>query len=185
MKEAGAMLVQNAARTITVFSNNFWFIIRASALSLAACVLSLGLLVPAMTAGMGEIFLGIKKGEKPGFSVLFKHLNKTFQLFALGLIIALASAAGVIFIFLPVVILAFWMYPVFFMACGNKGIGESLSQSAAAVVKYGIFSHMTAALVLLLMNVAGVLLFGLGLFFTFPLTAGFLAYNYEEIDTRE
>ncbi len=181
MKETDVMLMQNAARIIAVFSNNFWFIIRASALSLAACVLSLGLLVPAMTAGMGMIFLKLKKGEKPEFSVLSGYLNKTLQLFALGLIIALASAAGVIFVFLPVVILAFWMYAVFFMAYGNKGIGESLSQSAAAVVKYGFFSHVTAALALLLMNVAGALFFGLGLLFTFPLTAGFLAYNYEEM----
>jgi uncharacterized membrane protein len=176
------MFAKNAGKAITVFSNNFWFIIKASGLSLGLSILSLGLLLPAMLAGMGEIFSKLGKGEPAAFGDLFLYLNKTLQLFALGLAVFIASAAGVIFIFLPAVILGFWLYPVFYMARGNTGIIASLRLSAEAALKNNIAGHMVSALVLILINLLGASLLGLGLLFTFPLTAGYLIFNYEEIN---
>jgi hypothetical protein len=171
----------NAGRTAAVFSKYPGLILRASVISFILSILSLGILLPALSAGMGRIFLKLGEGKAASAGDLFVYTNKTLQFFVLSLIIFLAASAAVIFIFLPVVVIAFWMYAVFFMAYENSGMRGSLSLSARAAVKNGLFSHIMAALVLCILNSAGILMFGLGLIFTFPLTIGFLVFSFEDV----
>lgn len=171
----------NAGRTAAVFLKFPGPVLGASVLSLILSVLSLGVLLPALSAGLGRIFLELDGGGTVEAGDLFVYMNKTLQLFAVGLVVLLVSAAGVIFIFLPVVIAALWLYPVFFMAYENKSMRDSLSLSARAAVRNGFFGHFLAALVLCILNAAGLLMFGAGLVLTFPLTAGFLAFCFEDV----
>jgi hypothetical protein len=172
----------NAGKTMSVFSNHAWFILKLSAASFAISILSLGLMAPVLFSGLGIIVLKTGRGEKAVFADLFTHMDKTLQLFALSLIITLAACAGIIFVFLPVLILAVWMYAVFYMAYENKGIGESLSMSANAAVKNGFFRHLIASLALCILNAAGASFFLVGLIITVPLTAGFLAFCFESLE---
>jgi uncharacterized membrane protein len=172
---------KNAARAVVIFSKNAGLIIKVSAVSFLISVLSLGIMMPALFCGMGAMFQKLDRGEKAGFAELFAHIDKTFRLFTLGVIIALASLAGVIFIFLPVLVICLWMYAAFFMACEDMGISESLSMSANAAVQKGFFGSLVSALAIVVLNAAGASLFGLGLIVTLPLTAGFLAFSYEDL----
>jgi len=171
----------NAGKTTAVFVNHAGFILKISAASFLICVLSLGLMAPVVFTGMAIIFLKLGRGEPAGFADLFLHMDKTLQLFALSLVIILAACAGIIFVFLPVLILAIWMYALFYMAYEDKGVGESLSLSANAAVQNGFLGHLIAALVLFIFNAAGAAFFLVGLIVTFPLTAGFVGFCYEEL----
>lgn len=175
---------KSAGKTISVFSNNAWLIIKMSAVFVLMSVISLSLLAPSMFAGLGGAFLKIHKGEKARISDLFTHVSKTFRLFTAALVVLLVSAATIVFIFMPVAVLALWMYVVFIMAEGEKGLGEALSLSARAVVEKDFLGHLIAALVLCIINATGIALAGIGLIITIPLTAGFIAFCYEEILTH-
>jgi hypothetical protein len=173
-----------AGKTAAVFANNFAGVVKFSAIATLASILTLGLLSPVMFAGMGAVFRKFSANEKPGYSDLFGNMNKTLQLFVLSLVIALAAAAGIVFIFLPIVILAFFMYAPLIMAGTDSGIRGSLAKSFRLVSGSGIFGHITASLVLCVLNAAGLALFGAGLIVTFPLTAGFVWFCYEETGNK-
>jgi hypothetical protein len=175
----------NAGKTLAVFTGNSGLILKTSVLSSLISLLSLGLMIPVMLSGMGVIFLKLHKGEKAASGDLFRHADKTIRLFGLGLIIMAVALVSLIFVFLPVLVLALWMYAVFFMTFEGKGTGESLASSANTVVQNGFFSHLIAALVLCVVNAAGASFFIVGLIVTLPLTAGFLAFCYEDVKNHK
>lgn len=171
----------NAGRTLALFSNHAALILKLSAVSFLICGVSLGLMAPVLFSGLGIVFLKLRRGEAAGFADLFTHVDNTLQLFFLGLTITVIAALGVIFIFLPVLIIGIWMYALFFMAYEGNKTGESLAKSVNAVVQNGFLGHLMASLVICFLNAAGAAFFVVGLVVTVPLTAGFLAFCYEDL----
>jgi len=144
---------------------------------------TLGILYPVMAAGLSNVIIKTSAGEKTDFQDLFKFMNLLAPMFGLGLLIFLMSAAGLVFIIFPgLVIMALFVYAPYYMAFENKGIMDSLKLSAKAVVANNLMGHVVIVLVLWLVNLIGIQIL-IGWVLTFPLTVGFLYFLFEQ--TRE
>jgi hypothetical protein len=141
---------------------------------------TLGILYPVMAAGLANVVIKTSAGEKADFQELFKFMNMLAPMFGLGLLMFLMSAAGLIFILFPgLIIMALFVYAPYYMAFENQGIMDSLKLSAKAVIANSLMGHVVIVLVLWLVNLIGIQIL-VGWVLTFPLTVGFLYYLFEQ-----
>ncbi len=171
-------------RTINACKKEPLFLLGASVLALFLSSITFLILFPVMWAGLGSVFIKIDRGEKPDIKGLFTYIDKTLFLAVLGIIILAGWAAGLIVLIIPMfIIMALWVYAVFYLAYDDMAITGALSASASAALKNDFLAHIGAVIVLNLLNVFGAQLAGIGVLITFPLTCGFLVFMYDE--TRE
>jgi len=166
-------------KTIRIFIQNFKFFIKLSFFSILLGILSLGVLLPVFQAGFGYIFSRMEKGESVYYKNIFKFLNKTFILLGLWAILLITFAATMIGIFLPVFVVAFFIYSPFILANEETGIFSSLRRSCEIVFKNGVFRHLAIAIILIIIFLVGLVPFGLGIFVTFPVISGYIGMMYE------
>lgn len=167
-------------KIIKIFFQNIRFFWKLSLLSVTLGILSLGILLPVFQTGFGYIFFKLYKGESVYYKDIFKFVNKTFLLFILGFISIIIFAISIIGIFLPVFIIAFFMYSPYILVDENAGIFKSLWRSCEMVVKNGFFKHLMITIFLIIFFLIGLLPFGLGVFITFPLISGYIGVMYAE-----
>ncbi|PKL92785.1 MAG: hypothetical protein CVV21_00110 [Candidatus Goldiibacteriota bacterium HGW-Goldbacteria-1] len=141
---------------------------------------TLGILYPVMAAGLANVIIKISAGEKADFQDLFKFMNLLAPMFGLGLLIFIMSAAGLVFIIFPgLLIMALFVYAPYYMAFENQGIMASLKLSAKAAIANNLMGHVVIVLVLWLINLIGIQMLA-GWILTFPLTVGFLYFLFEQ-----
>jgi hypothetical protein len=157
-----------------------WVILAVSTLvALALGCLTLGLLLGPLFAGLGAMFIK-PKAKKPVFDDLFKFNGKFLAMAVMGLLIIILVSIGCVFLLLPGLLLAtLWMYAFYAMAFDDKGIIDSMKTSWKIVMKKGLWQHLVILVALGILNSVGAAIV-IGIFVTFPLTAGFLAMLYEE-----
>jgi hypothetical protein len=167
-------------QAIDVYREN-WVILAVSTLVVFAlgCI-TLGLLFGPLISGLGAMFIKAKKGKKPVFDDLFQFNGRFIGMAVMGLLSCLGVFVGLVFLILPGLLLAtLWMYSIFAMAYGGKGIIGSMKASWAIVVKNGLWQQLVVLLAISVLNSIGGA-FVVGTLITVPLSTGFLALLYEE-----
>ncbi len=172
-------------KTIRIFIQNFKFIIKLSFFSIILGVLSLGVLLPVFQVGFGYIFTKMVKEESVYYKNLFKFLNKTFILSGLWIILLFIFVITMMGIFLPVFVIAFFMYSPFILANEETGIFRAMQRSCEIVLKNGIFKHIIIAIISIIIFLIGLVPFGLGIFVTFPVISGYIGMKYEGYVQKE
>jgi hypothetical protein len=166
-------------KSVDFYAKN-WVVLAVSTLVVFALgCLTLGLLFGPLFAGLGAMFIK-SKGKKPVFDDLFKFNGKFLAMAVMGLLIMILVSIGCVFLVLPGLLLAtLWMYAFYAMAFDGKGITDSMKTSWKIVMKKGLWQHLVILIAMGMLNSIGGAV-AIGIFVTFPLTAGFLAMLYEE-----
>jgi uncharacterized membrane protein len=169
-----------ANKIIKIFIQNFRFILKLSFLSIVLGILSLGILLPVFQCGFGYVFTKLKKGESVYFKNIFKFLNRTHVLLLLYLTLTIIFIVTIAGIFIPIFVVTFFMYAPYVVANENSDVLKAMQRSIEIVLKNGFFKHLLTAIILIIVFLIGLLPFGLGTFFTFPLISGYIGASYEE-----
>lgn len=174
-------------RAWAVLKDDFWGVFGAmlvlmvinGALSLVGMIPFLGILLVVLLGpplGLGAVtwFVARARGGRPGVDVLFSGFSRFGESLALYLVSAILILVGFLFCFLPGLYLAFaWAAAAPLLSDRRGGFWECLEMSRQALTAH--FGWLLLFwLVTALVAVSGVLLCGVGLFVTLPLS--YLAY---------
>lgn len=142
--------------------------------------ITLGILFPVMSAGLASAVKKVSEGEKTDFHDIFEFMNLIAPMFGLGLLIMLMSAAGLVFVIFPgLLIMALFIYAPYYMAFNKMGIIDSLKYSAKTAVKNNLMGHVVIVLVFTLVNLLGMQVL-VGWIITFPVSVGFIYFLFEQ-----
>ncbi len=167
-------------KTIKIYFQNFRFFLKISLFTIISAILSLGILLPVFQTGFGYIFSKMDKGESVYYKNIFIFFKKTLILFSLWLVLLIVFTASIIGIFLPVFVVAFFIYSPYVLANEEAGILKSMQRSCEIVLKNGLFKHVVITIFIMIVFLFGLLPAGLGVFITFPLISGYIGMMYEE-----
>ncbi|MCB8995220.1 MAG: hypothetical protein H6538_06415 [Bacteroidales bacterium] len=128
------------------------------------------LLMQTLAAGFFIVAFKLSKGE----TIIFDHFFEGFKHFAGLLLFSLFSGIiiiiGFIVLILPgVYFLVGYIFTPFYIVFGKMDFWEAMESSRKLVHRewFGIFAFL---IVLILLNIAGILAFGIGLLVTIPLS---------------
>ena len=133
--------------------------------------------------GLGLIGLALKfsQGLRPPLSELFNYFRFFWPYFLASLLYSLVIFAGVILLVVPAFVwgIKYSLFPFFIIDKGVRPLEAlHLSAEATRVVKWQLFLFL---LLLALINLAGVLLAGVGLLLTVPVTYIAWAHVYSRL----
>ena len=139
------------------------------------------ILSPIFTAGFYIVAFKIAKGRTPSFGDFFAGFNNFIQLFLTNFVSAILIALGLILFIIPGLYLAIaYMFSMPFVVDKHLDFWSALETSRKLITR-NWFSFLGLALLLLLLNLGGVLLFGVGVLVTIPWTFCTIAAAYEDI----
>jgi uncharacterized membrane protein len=140
--------------------------------------------VAGVKAGFLAICLDLYDGQEPAFADTFKALALGPKFLAGQIVYVLMVAAGLLLLVVPGVYLG--VRYAFFSLCmvdGDRDLVRSFQESA--ILSSGMETSLLKILVVLLvLNVLGASLLGLGLFVTVPLSFLMLTAVYRQLSTR-
>lgn len=140
--------------------------------------------VGGVEVGFIRICLGLSDGRAPQYADIFAHLNMGPKLLAGQILYLLMVMIGLLLLVVPGVYLA-GRYAVFCfcLAAGETNLARCFQQSA--ILSTGAIPYLLRILVVLLvLNLLGASLLGLGLFITVPLSVLMLTAAYQQLNAR-
>lgn len=139
------------------------------------------LLAGPMTAGFYIVARKIHKGEAYEFGTFFKGFDHFVPLLLYSLIGTILKAFGFLFLLVPGIYLAVaWMFSIMFIVFGGMEFWDGMEFSRKLItIKWWNFFGL--AILLILINLLGSLVFLVGLLFTIPITSCALYAAFEDI----
>lgn len=133
-----------------------------------------------------RIALAAQAGRPVSYKMLIEEKWNTFFKFALAMILSgIIIFIGLVLLIIPGIIAQLMLSMVVFISLekGGMGVVDMLKESRRLTDghKWNLFVFMLIAAV---MNVAGALIFGIGLLLTVPLTILAMAFIYKKLDQR-
>jgi hypothetical protein len=136
---------------------------------------------PALGAGYYFVAFQVARGRGAVFGDFFLGFNKFLPLFLTSLISALLIFLGTLALILPGIYLAVaYLFAQPLVVDKNAGFWQAMEISRKLVTKKW-FSFLALVISLVLMNIAGALLLGIGLLVTLPLSVCIVSAAYEDI----
>lgn len=142
------------------------------------------LLIPIVVLGKMGLYKSVllmTTGEKPGFDQFYKNWPQILSWIGANILFAIMLFVGLFLLIVPglYVLARFGLFP-FFILDKNLGPLESLKEASIASegVRWPLFLLFVVCLVL---NILGVLFFGIGLLITVPVTLLALAAVYRKL----
>ncbi len=143
-------------------------------------ILASALLTP-LYAGFLLVAFRIIDGESDDFMAFFKGHEQFTPIFLLGLVSNTLTTAGYFFLFVPGVYLSIaWIFGLPLVLTGRRDFWPALTTSMK-VVNRNFVGVLGLAVLLMIMNVAGMLLLGVGLLMTIPFSACAVAVAYRDV----
>jgi uncharacterized membrane protein len=139
----------------------------------------------ATQMGLIRISLTLVDGGQPGYGELFGDLATFGRYLAVNLLFVLVIVAGLLLLVIPGIVWSVkYQFAPFLVVDRHPGIKESFRKSAAmtAGVKREIFLFF---LLVMGINLAGLLAFGIGIFTTLPATMIAYAFVYRKLLERK
>ncbi|MEK7116658.1 MAG: hypothetical protein AAB837_00645 [Patescibacteria group bacterium] len=131
--------------------------------------------------GYTKIFLRIHDGESPKFTEIFQEYKTFWRYLGVSILMSLAVLGGLILLIIPGIIWAvrFSFSPIIVV---DTKLGPVASMKESYAITKGSFWHLFFFwIVLALVNLLGLILFGVGLLITVPLTVLATVYVYREL----
>jgi len=135
--------------------------------------------------GYNKIFLKIHDGEKPKFVEIFEHYKIFWRYIGVSILFALITIGGLILLILPGI---FWFVRFYFapLVVIDTKIGPVAAlKESYAITKGNFWKLLLFLIVLLLLNLAGVILFWIGLLVTVPITTFASIYVYRKLSREK
>lgn len=176
---------------IIIFLVHFFFSVFASLferrLPLFALLFNLGSILASIVINIVTIKIALKfcdRSTRPTMEDIYFSAS-LFYKFVLGYFLyTLIVVAGLLLLIIPGIIWSIkYLYIVYLIVDKEMGPMEAMRQSAHITngVKWELFAFM---LLLMIINMAGVFFFLLGLFVTIPVTIVAMAYMYRKLSYR-
>lgn len=138
-------------------------------------------LSPIFAAGFYIVAFKLAKGRVASFSDFFKGFNNFLQLFLLNLVSTILIVVGLLFLIIPGVYLAVaYFFSMPFVVEKRLDFWSALEASRKLITKHW-FAFFGLGFLLFLLNLGGLLLFGLGLLVTVPWTFCIITAAFEDI----
>ena len=167
--------------------SDFWPVVGITALILlllqAACSTAIGLVVGGpLMGGLWLYYLKRIRGEAAALDTAFSGFRLAFaQLLLAGLVTFLLTLLGFICFILPgIYLLVVWMFALALVVDKRLDFWPAMELSRKVISKRW-WKFLGFWLVLLLINVVGLVPFGLGLLITVPISLAATMYAYEEV----
>lgn len=136
---------------------------------------------PIFYAGFDIVALQIAKNRPIDFSDFFRGFNQFLQIFLVHLISNILIVIGCWLLIIPGIYLAVaYQFSSLFVIEKKLSFWSALEASRKIITKQW-FSFLLFGIALFLLNVAGVLALGIGMFVTFPLTLCIVVAAFEDI----
>lgn len=129
-----------------------------------------GLLFGPMMCGMMYITLKKLRGEKIEIADGFKGFEKFGYTFLAGIIFTVIVAVGTMFLIVPGLILGALFIYMFPYMIDKKMDFEEAFRASIDLVKNNLLEHTLFLLVVVLIGMSGIIICGIGIVFTLPLT---------------
>jgi uncharacterized membrane protein len=139
------------------------------------------ILTPVLGAGYYCVAFQIARNRPKSFSDFFNGFKKFLPLFLTSLVSGLLIGLGLLLLIVPGIYLAVsYMFAQLFVIDKNMDFWPAMETSRKLITKKW-FAFLGLGILLLLLVLAGVLVFGIGVLVTVPLAACVLAAAYEDI----
>lgn len=136
---------------------------------------------PILSAGYYIVALQIAKNRPIDFSDFFRGFNQFLQIFLVYLIGTILTIIGFWFFIIPGIYLAVAYGFSFLFVIEKKLSFWSALEASRKIITKKWFSFVSLGIMLFLLNLAGLLLLGIGLFVTIPLTSCIMVAAFEDI----
>ncbi|MDX2228550.1 MAG: hypothetical protein NW220_02855 [Leptolyngbyaceae cyanobacterium bins.349] len=140
-----------------------------------------GVLSPILSAGFYIVAFKLAKNQIPSFGDFFRGFNNFLQIFLVGLVGGLLIALGLILLILPGIYLIVAYFFATPLVVEKRFDFWTALETSRKLVSKRWFSFLGFGLLLLLLNLGGALLFGVGLLVTVPWTFCTIVAAYEDI----
>ncbi len=175
------------SRAWALVRSDFWPVVGITALILlllqAACSTAIGLVVGGpLMGGLWLYYLKRIRGEAAALDTAFSGFRLAFaQLLLAGLVTFLLTLLGFICFILPgIYLVVVWMFALALVVDKRLDFWPAMELSRKVISKRW-WKFLGFWLVLLLINVVGLVPFGLGLLITVPISLAATMYAYEEV----
>lgn len=139
------------------------------------------ILSPVLGVGYYFVAFQIARGRAYGFGDFFHGFKKFLPVFLTALVSTILIALGFVLLILPGIYLAVsYLFAQLFVVDKNLSFWSAMEASRKIITKKW-FSFFGLVLLLALLNVVGLIIFGIGLLVTIPLSACVVAAAYEDI----
>lgn len=172
-----------------------WAIVRGDLSTFVfMALIALGLCAFAGATVVGPLFIGgplitgmfiaVRRRIQEGRSDLmdvFQGFNRFIDTLLLGLLVALLSLTGLAFCIVPFFVVgAFYLFSFLFMIDRHLGFWEAMEASRKTTGR-DLAGFVVFFLLLCLMNFIGLMLAGIGLLITLPVSLAAIAVAYQEV----
>ncbi|WP_035987939.1 hypothetical protein [Leptolyngbya sp. KIOST-1] len=136
---------------------------------------------PALTAGYYFVAFQLARGRDAVFGDFFQGFNKFLPIFLTALISGILTAIGFVLLVLPGIYLAVaYLFAQPLVIDKSADFWQAMETSRKLITKKW-FSFFGLLLLILLLNMAGAIVVGIGLLVTVPLSVCIIAAAYEDI----
>lgn len=138
-------------------------------------------LAPVLSAGYYIVALQIARNRPGEFGDFFKGFNRYLPIFLVSLVSGLLIALGIILLVIPgIYLVVAYLFNVLLVVDKNMSFWNAMETSRRLITKKW-FSFLGLVAVLVLLNLLGAILLGVGLLVTLPLTGCIIVAAYEDI----
>jgi uncharacterized membrane protein len=139
------------------------------------------ILSPVLGVGYYFVAFQIARNRSYGFGDFFNGFKKFLPVFLTALVSGILIALGLVLLILPgIYLVVAYMFAQLFVVDKNLGFWSAMEASRKVITKKW-FSFFGLLLLLALLNLLGLILLGVGLLVTIPLSACIVAAAYEDI----
>lgn len=136
---------------------------------------------PVLSAGFLIVAFKIIKRQATEFGDFFQGFTRFLPIFLTSLLVGIFVFIGFVLLVIPGIYLGVaYSFAIAFVVGKNIDFWEAM-ESSRKIITRKWFSFFAFLIVLGLINIAGALLLGIGLLFTFPLTSCAIAAAFEDI----
>ena len=142
---------------------------------------ALSVVTPVLSAGYYFVAFQVARGRSAVFNDFFRGFNKFLPIFLTALVAGILTAIGFVLLVIPGIYLAVaYLFVQPLVIDKNADFWQAMETSRQLITKKW-FSFFGLLLVIALLNFAGLLLLGVGLLVTVPLSVCIIAAAYEDI----
>jgi len=142
---------------------------------------ALSVVTPVLSAGYYFVAFQVARGRSAVFNDFFRGFNKFLPIFLTALVAGILTAIGFVLLVIPGIYLAVaYLFAQPLVIDKNADFWQAMETSRQLITKKW-FSFFGLLLVIALLNFAGLLLLGVGLLVTVPLSVCIIAAAYEDI----
>jgi uncharacterized membrane protein len=131
--------------------------------------------------GYTKIFLRINDGEKPKFLEIFNEYKLFWKYLGASILFALVTVGGLIILIIPGIFLAIRFSFAPLIVVDTKTDPIKAMKESYAITKDSFWKLLGFFLIMMVFNLLGLVLFGIGLLITIPVTTFASIYIYREL----